>query len=154
MCEFFEVPCESVDASPQLANPLSDLTDPLFLAPDAGAVELAVAARDAYRTEEINHFEKRRISDTEVEIQPSDASTAGRDIVLVDDSIATGLTIATAIEQFEEPNSVFVTCVHHLLVGNARTKIETAGVEAMYATDTIERSVSTVSAVPVIAARL
>lgn len=135
-------------------NHSPELTDPLFLSPDAGGVDLAGGARDAFGVGEIDHFEKRRISDTEVVIQPSDANTAARDIVIVDDCIATGSTIAAAINQFEDPNLIFITCVHPLFVGNARTKIENADIEALYATDTIERTVSTVSAAPAIAEQL
>jgi ribose-phosphate pyrophosphokinase len=46
---------------------------------------------------------------------------------------------------------VFVTCVHPLLVGNARSKLAAAGVEAVYGTDTVERDVSRVSVAPVVA---
>jgi ribose-phosphate pyrophosphokinase len=46
---------------------------------------------------------------------------------------------------------VFVACVHPVLAGNARTKLARAGVEAVYATDTIERAASEVSVAPAIA---
>ena len=152
--DFFDVPCSSVDAAGRLAEPLPELSDPLFLSPDAGAVDLAETVRDAYGGGEVDYFEKIRHSDTDVEIQPSDAATAGRDVVLVDDIVATGSTMSTAIEQLSDPARVFVTCVHPMLAANARTKLATAGVEAVYGTDTIERAVSAVSAAPAIAESL
>jgi ribose-phosphate pyrophosphokinase len=154
VADFFEVPCEAVDAGGRLAEPLPVLSDPLFLSPDAGAVDLAETVRDAYGSGEADYFEKRRITDSEVEISPSDADTADRDVVLVDDIVATGSTMSTAIAQLEAPARVFVTCVHPLLVTNARTKLATSGVDDVYGTDTLERAVSAVSVAPVLAERL
>jgi len=154
VCDFFEVPCEAVDAAARLADPLEGLADPLFLSPDEGAVGLAETVRDAYGEGETDYFEKRRVSDTEVEVSPGDATTAGRDVVLADDIIATGSTMSTAIEQLSAPERVFVTCVHPMLADGARTRLANAGATAVYGTDTIERAVSAVSAAPAIAALL
>jgi ribose-phosphate pyrophosphokinase len=154
VCDFFEVPCEVVDAADRLAEPLPDLSEPLFLSPDAGAIDLAETVRDAYGTGETDYFEKHRVSDTEVEIQPSDADTTGRDVVLIDDIIATGSTMSSAIAQLDDTARVFVTCIHPMLAANARTKLANAGVDAIYGTDTIERGVSAVSAAPAIAEQL
>lgn len=154
VCKFFDVPCEFVEAAPQLAEPLPALESPLFLAPDASALDMAVSVRDAYGAGETDYFEKRRLSDTEVEIQPKDAETSGRDIVLVDDIIATGSTMSTAISQLDVPARVFVACVHPMLAASARTKLANAGVDAVYGTDTIERAVSAVSVAPLLADRL
>ena len=154
VCDFFDVPCLAVDAAGRLAEPLPELVDPLFLSPDAGAIDLAETVRDAYGGGETDYFEKVRHSDTDVEVRPSDADTAGRDVVLVDDIVATGSTMSTAIAQLSGPDRVFVTCVHPTLAANARTKLATAGVEAVYGTDTIERAVSAVSVAPAIAGEL
>ncbi len=151
VCDFFDVPCRAVDAAAELAAPLGDLADPLFLSPDAGAVALAETVRDAHGAGETDYFEKRRVSDTEVEITPSDAATAGRDVVLVDDIVATGSTMSTAIQQLDAPASVVVACVHPMLADGARTRLANAGVGAIYGTDTVERAVSAVSAAPPIA---
>lgn len=154
VCDFFETPCTVVDAAGRLAEPLPSLSEPLFLSPDASAVDLAEAVRDAYGAGEADYFEKDRHSDTDVEIRPSDANTANRDVVLVDDIIATGSTMSMAIAQLSEPTRVFVTCVHPMLAANARSKLATAGVDAVYGTDTIERAVSAVSVAPALAAKL
>jgi ribose-phosphate pyrophosphokinase len=152
--DFFDVPCSSIDAAGRLAAPLPTLSDPLFLSPDSGAIELAEAVRDAYGTGGTDYFEKVRHSDTAVEIKPSDASTTDRDVVLIDDIVATGSTMSTAIAQLSGPDRVFVTCVHPMLAANARTKLANAGVDAVYGTDTIERAVSAVSVAPAIAEEL
>jgi len=158
ICEFFDVPAEPVDAAGRLADPLpDDLTDPLFLSPDEGAVDIAAAVRDAYGAGETDYFEKDRDYDTGgVEITPSDADVGNRDVVLADDIIATGSTMSEAVAVLNDRGAgrVFVSCVHPMLASNALTKLESAGVERVYGTDTIERAVSAVSAAPAVADEL
>jgi ribose-phosphate pyrophosphokinase len=156
VCEFFDVPATAVDAAGRLATPLGDLDDPLFLAPDEGAIDLARTVRDAYGRGDTDHFAKTRHSGEEVEIEPRTAAVADRDVVLVDDIIATGSTMSESVAVLDDHGaaSVTVTCVHPLLAGNASLKLARAGVAAVYGTDTIERPVSTVSVAPTIAAAL
>ncbi|MFB6106605.1 MAG: ribose-phosphate diphosphokinase [Halobacteriaceae archaeon] len=153
VCDYFDVPATPVDAAPLLADPLPDLADPLFLSPDAGAVDVATSVRDGYGTGTVDHFEKERRSATEVQVTPGDVRVAGRDVVVVDDVVATGSTLSEAIAALRDrdPARVFVAVVHPLLAANARTKLERAGVDAVYGTDTIERDVSAVTVAPAVA---
>jgi ribose-phosphate pyrophosphokinase len=155
VADFFSVPVDHVDAAGVLADPLpADLTSPVFLSPDAGAIDLAETTRDAFGDGAVDYFEKERDYDTgDVAITPSEVDVAGRDVVVVDDIIATGSTMseAIAILQDRDPKRVFVATVHPLLVGNAQTKLANAGVEAVLGTDTIERAVSRTSVAPAIA---
>ncbi|MFB1065607.1 ribose-phosphate diphosphokinase [Natrinema sp. H-ect4] len=157
VCEFFEPTATAVDAAGRLAEPLpDDLVEPVFLSPDAGAIDLAETVRDTAGAGETDYFEKTRHSGTDVEISPSDVDVADRDVVVVDDIIATGSTMSEAVDVLQQRNvgRVFVTCVHPLLARNAVTKLSRAGVEAIYGTDTIERGVSTVSVAPTLARHL
>lgn len=157
VCEFFDVPAQAIDAAARLADPLpADLTNPLFLAPDGGAVDLAETVRDAYGVGDTDHFEKTRLSGSEVEMAPSQVDVAGSDVVLTDDIVATGSTMSEAIGHLQDQNvgRVFVTCVHPLLARSARTRLARAGVDAVYGTDTVEREVSEVSVAPTLADRL
>jgi ribose-phosphate pyrophosphokinase len=150
----FGVPAETVDACPRLAEPLpDDLSDPLFLAPDDGAIRLAASVRDAYGRGDTDYFEKTRLSGTEVTIEPSDAVVEGRDVVVVDDIVATGSTMSEAIALLRERGAerVLAACIHPVLARSARTRLARAGVEAVVGTDTVERAVSAVSAAPVVA---
>jgi ribose-phosphate pyrophosphokinase len=154
VADFFEVPTTVVDASDRLAEPLpAELADPLFLSPDAGAIDLAVSVRDAHGRGAVDHFEKTRHSGSEVSVVPSDAAVTDRDVVVVDDIVATGSTMSESVDVLigRGADRVFVACVHPVLAGNARTELAHAGVEAVYATDTIERAVSEVSVAPAIA---
>jgi ribose-phosphate pyrophosphokinase len=153
VCDFFEVLAEPLDAAGRLADPLpADLDDPVFLSPDEGALDIAETARAAYGAGDVDYFEKTRHSGTEVELTPSDADVSGRDVVVTDDIIATGSTMAGAVEILTDRGAsrAFVTCVHPMLAADASAKLSRAGVEAIYGTDTIERPVSAVSVAPVI----
>lgn len=156
--DFFDVPCEVVDGAPLLADPLpEDLMEPLFLAPDEGATDLASTVRDAYGTGETDYFQKSRDRTTgSVELHPSETDASGRDVVVTDDIIATGSTMSKAVEHLRADGvgRVFAVCVHPMLADAARTKLAVSGVETVFGTDTIERSVTTVSVAPAIAAAL
>lgn len=154
VCEFFDVPAAPVDAAARLADPLPvDLEEPLFLAPDDGAVDLAETVRDSYGRGAVDYFEKTRLSGSEIELTPSDAAPAGRDVVVTDDIVATGSTTSEAVAILDERGAdrVYVAAVHAVLARDALTKLHRAGVESVVATDTVERPVSTVSAAPVVA---
>lgn len=152
--DHFDVPTEAVDAAPRLADPVpKDLKEPLFLAPDRNATDLAETVRDTFGRGDVDAFDKVRYSSTEVDVQPRDAEVTGRDVILVDDIIATGSTMSEAIAVLDDRDAerVFVTCVHPVLAKNAVLKLSSAGVESIYGTDTVERPVSDVSAAPAIA---
>ncbi|WP_411965128.1 ribose-phosphate diphosphokinase [Haloferax sp. YSMS24] len=153
VADFFDAPVDIVDAAGQLAEPLSDLHDPLFLSPDDGAIDIAETVRDAYGDGETDYFEKKRKSGTDVEITPSETDFEGRDVVITDDIIATGTTMSKAVAVLTAggANRVFCATVHPLLARNARTKLFRAGIERIVGTDTIEREVSAVSVAPVVA---
>ena len=155
VADFFDAPVDHVDAAGVLAEPLpADLESPVFLSPDEGAIEIAETVRDAHGAGAVDFFEKDRDYDTgEVSITPSEVAVADRDVIVVDDIIATGSTMSEsiAILQDRDPNRVFVATVHPLLVGNAQSKLANAGVEAVLGTDTIERSVSRTTVAPAIA---
>ncbi|CCQ32852.1 Ribose-phosphate pyrophosphokinase protein [Halorhabdus tiamatea SARL4B] len=152
--DYFDVPAEPIDAAPQLAEPLpDDLSDPVFLGPDEDAVWLAESVQETYGEGVVDNFEKIRHSATEVEMRADDKDFTGRDVVLVDDMIATGGTMSEAVRLIskQDTDRVYVSCVHPLLVDNALSKLSRAGVKSLYATDTIDRSISRVSAAPPIA---
>lgn len=155
VADFYDVPVETVDAASVLAEPLpTDLADPLFLAPDEGAIRIAETVRDAYGTGETDYFEKHRDRDTgEIEVSPSDAHVEGRDVVVVDDIVATGSTMSESVAVLNDRGAarVLAACVHPMLAANAVTKLRGAGVDRIVGSDTLERGCSVVSVAPVLA---
>jgi ribose-phosphate pyrophosphokinase len=155
--DFFDVPFETVDATPLLADPLPAIENPLFLAPDEGATDLARGVRDAYGAGTTDYFEKTRDYDTgEVHVAPAGTDPTGRAVVLVDDIVATGATMSAAIDRLYERDAaaVYVACLHPVFADNARAKLAEAGVAGLWATDTVERPISDVSVAPALAEKL
>lgn len=151
--EHFQASAEAVSAVDALAGGLALESDtPLIVAPDQGARPLANQLADAIGRGTVDHFEKERVDDAAVEISTTDTDVSGREVVLIDDTIATGGTIATATKALFDggAETVSVACVHPLLVGDAYTRLKRAGVEQIVGTDTIERTVSKVSAAPAV----
>ncbi|MGQ3329655.1 ribose-phosphate diphosphokinase [Halorubrum sp. FL23] len=155
VADFYDVPVETVDAASVLAEPLpAALDDPLFLAPDEGAVGIAETVRDAYGAGDTDYFEKHRDRETgAVAVSPSDASVEGRDVVVVDDIVATGSTMSESVAVLNDRGAarVLAACVHPMLAANAVTKLRGAGVDRIVGSDTLERGCSVVSVAPVLA---
>jgi len=127
----------------------------VILAPDKGAKELAASAAKEMGIE-YDHLEKKRISGDTVEVSPKNLDARGRDVVILDDIISTGGTMAEAVRMLREQGAldVYVACIHPVLAGSAVNKLYHSGVKDLIATDTIERAVSRVTVAPMLAQAL
>jgi len=103
-----------------------------------------------------DYLQKTRLSGTEVRMAPKEIDVRDRDVVIFDDMIATGGTMATAIEMLRAQGAarVYLAAVHPVLTGSAVLKLYRSGVEGVLATDTLDKGVSTVSVAPIIARAL
>ncbi len=149
-------PCEAVDlnAAPELGNYIDgmELRETTILAPDDGALNLVRSAAEP-RGLHYDYLEKTRLSGEEVKIAPKNLDITGRDVVIMDDIISTGGTIAEAIKLLKAQGvrDVYVACVHPVFAHNAYLKLHDAGVREVIATDTLERALSKGSGAPAIA---
>jgi ribose-phosphate pyrophosphokinase len=132
-----------------------NLDNPLILAPDEGAMVFAeqVASVGGW---EYDHLEKTRLSGIEVRMTPRQLSAATRSVVIVDDIISTGGTIATAAAMLYQQGAkdVFTACVHGVFTGGAYVRLMATGIRDVICSDTIERSCSRISAADRIAEAL
>ena len=101
-------------------------------------------------------LQKRRISGSEVEIKHKSLDVDGKNVIIVDDIISTGGTIATATKILKSQNAkdVFVACIHGIFAQNAVLRMLKAGVRDIFATDTVPSAFSRVSVAPAIASAL
>lgn len=124
---------------------------PLLIAPDEGATTLVRDVSQAMGCE-FDVLVKKRVTSEHVAIQRKMVHADGHDVVVVDDMISTGGTVAEAIKLLREQGTrqVHVACIHPVLSLNARLRLYRAGVDSIIATDTIEKAESVVSVAPLI----
>ena len=152
--DFFSVPAKDISIASAIGGYIGDLhlKNPLVLAPDEGAIAFAtdVAAVGGW---DCDHLEKTRLSGEEVRIAPKTIDSAGRDVVIVDDIISTGGTLATAACMLREQGaaSIHAACVHGVLTSGAYTRLRAAGVSSVVSSDTYENASSFISAANAIA---
>lgn len=155
--DYFRCDAFDIDASYLLGDYLASLglQNPLIVAPDRGAVDIAEKASESSGIE-FDYLEKTRLSGDRVSIKTKQMDVGGRDVVLIDDMIATGGTMAESIRILREQNAhdVYLICVHPVLARNAVLRLFNAGVRDLLATDTIEKSQSCISVASLIASEL
>jgi ribose-phosphate pyrophosphokinase len=131
---------------------MTNLEDPLVLAPDDGAWEFAqdVASFGGW---DCNYFEKTRLSGFEVKMMSDHLDARGRDCIIVDDIIATGGSMATAAHMLKEEGATSVRAVgvHGVFASGGYVKLMRAGLADIVSSDTIERACSKITASTVIA---
>lgn len=154
--EHFLVPTENVSIAPEVGRYLADRGgDPLVLSPDDGAARFAaeVAAVGGFATD---YLDKTRLSGDRVEIRPKSLPVDGREVVIVDDIISTGGTLAAAARMLldQGASSVRAACVHGVFAGGALLHLASAGIGEVACSDTIERANSFITAADRIAAAL
>lgn len=154
-----EFPCPATDlnAAPAVGDYIQGmgLKNPVLLAPDDGALSLVKSAAMP-KGLHYDYLEKTRLSGDQVMIAPKSLDITGRDVVLLDDIVSTGGTIAEAVKLLKTNGvrDVYVGCIHPVLVRNAILKLHKAGIKAVISTDTLEKATSMVSASSVIAQAL
>ncbi|HDZ35447.1 MAG TPA: ribose-phosphate diphosphokinase [Thermococcus sp.] len=124
------------------------LGEGVVLAPDKGARERAKAVAEKLGLE-YSHFEKKRISPTEVEMRPVDIDVKGKNVLIVDDIISTGGTMIRAANLLREMGAgkVFVAATHGVFAEGAIERVSKA-VDELAVTNTIPTPVSRISIVP------
>lgn len=99
---------------------------------------------------------KIRRGDHQVDIALPDVAFAGRQVVLLDDMISTGHTIAQAARRLlaAGASSVDVAVTHALFVPEAAQVMQAAGVHAIWSTDCIPHESNAISMAPLLAQAL
>jgi len=154
----FNVPTKNLSAITSLAEHFKSqgLDGAFSLSPDKGAIGLAEEA-DRVLGGGYGWLKKERDRYTgEIQVEEKILNVDGRDVVVFDDIISTGGTIARAIKMLKSQGTrrVYAACVHPLMIAEAKTRIIESGAEEIVGTDSIPSSVRTVSLAPLIAEAL
>jgi ribose-phosphate pyrophosphokinase len=138
---FFRGPVDNLSAVPVIAATLQrhPPLDAVIVAPDLGAVRMA----NRYATTlglPVAVCHKQRLGATEVRVARVTGDVAGRRCVVVDDMISTGGTIVESMRALADagalPNTI-VAATHAVFAPGALEKLETAGVDELFVSDTI-----------------
>ena len=151
---FFNVKAEICDGVPAIAEYFKGKVDAV-VAPDKGAVHMAEEAASVIGCG-YDYFEKTRISGSEVRMEIKSMEVENKRILILDDIISTGGTMAKAVELLKKQGAekIYAACIHGLFIGNADERIIEAGCDELIASDTIESAYSKISVAEEVASLL
>lgn len=144
----------NLDAIPLLVDYMKvRMKNPVVIAPDTGSLSMAKHASELLGCN-FDHIKKKRISGEEVIIESKTLDVKGKDVLILDDIISTGDTIAKVADFAREwkPKSVSVGCIHALFTNGM--DVFTGKLDRMISTNTVESPVSKVNVGPLIAREL
>jgi len=147
---YFQTKALNVSSMAQIGRWLKDqnLTNPLIVSPDLGAIDRAKEVTSNIGYGDYDYLEKKRdIATGAATTREKTIDAADRDVVIIDDIISTGGTIANAAKIAKRAGArrVIAACTHALLVGDSRKRMTEAGVDQIVGTDTVESDVSLIS---------
>ena len=95
----------------------------------------------------MDQLSKKRTGDWDVDMIAKQLRVQGRDVIVLDDIISTGGTMAKAIELCKKAGAkrVFAAATHGLFIGSAMQKMTNAGVDYIVTTDSVKNETSEVS---------
>jgi ribose-phosphate pyrophosphokinase len=142
------------------AAPLGDylvrhLDRPLLLGPDRESRQWVAAMAEAHGLD-YAVAEKDRLGDREVAIRLPGIDPRGRNLVLVDDVISTGHTLAATAEALRPlgSRSITVLVTHGLFVDGALERLAAAGVDRVWSSDSVPHPTNRMALAPILAQAL
>lgn len=153
--DHFGCPGKDLKAAKSIAEYFKDKNIDIVISPDIGAAGRAKDVGEAMGVD-YDHLEKTRLSGTEVVIKPAKSNVKGKNVLIVDDIIATGSTIITATAQLKQAGakSVTVACTHGVFTNNALERLTGSSLDGVLSCNTLENEVSHISVAKLIATEL
>ena len=147
---FFDIPVDNLHAEPVHSEYFAkkNLEDLVLVSPDVGNVKRAGVYASRLGGE-LAIIHKRRIDGAKVEIGEIIGSVEGHTVLMMDDMITTGGTIAGAAELCMQRGAkrVLVGATHAVLCGAAQDQLNRAPIEEIVVTDTIPTPQSKMDAI-------
>lgn len=112
------------------------MKNPFVIGPDLEAGEMSDRAAERLKSSSEAIY-KTRIGDREVQMKDV-IDVEGKEVILLDDIVSTGITMIKAIQQLRgKAKKIVVACVHGVFAEGALGKIKKAGSKSVYACDTM-----------------
>lgn len=140
---FFDIPVDHLLAFPVLSKYFERFNsgELVVVTPDVGGIKLARNYSKKLGVK-LAVVDKRRIGPEETEVGFVIGDVADKDVVMVDDLIATGGSIAQAANVLKEKGAkdIYVGATHPVFCGSAIEKLSAAPIKEIVVTDTIPLS--------------
>jgi len=137
---FFDIPLDHLYAMTTFVDHLTKMKIPnlTVVSPDVGGIKTARAYSKKLKAS-LAIVDKRRIDDKKTEVMNIMGEVTGRNVVLVDDIIATGGSIMEAAQAVKNAGAldVYAAISHPVLCGNAVERLSKSCVKKLLTTDTI-----------------
>lgn len=151
----FRIPVEDLSAIPLLAEYFKTeglVENPFSLSMGKKALNVAAEANSVLKGGFDFISTKRDVVTGKVTLEDKDLPVKNRDVIIFDDIISSGGTMAKAVKLVKSKGArkVYAACVHPLLMGDAQKRILENGAEEIIGTDSIPTPISKVSIAPLI----
>ncbi|MHC4378598.1 MAG: ribose-phosphate diphosphokinase [Planctomycetota bacterium] len=138
---FYDIPVDHLYAKPVLMDRIEQLglDNPVVVSPDVGGIKMARAYAKALDNADLAIVDKRRISGSEVAQEHVIGEVEGRNVVIVDDMISTGGSIAGAAKVVRNHGAkqIILAVSHAVLCGPAVERLNDCPADKILATDSI-----------------
>jgi ribose-phosphate pyrophosphokinase len=157
--KMLKIPIEDLSAIPLLAEYFKErglVRNPLSLSLGKKAVSIAMEANAVLKGGYDYVSTKRDVRTGNVTLEDKKLPVKNRDVIVFDDIISSGGTMAKAVKAAKDQGAtkVYAACVHPLLTDDSQEKILENGAEEIIGTDCVRSPVSKVSVAPLIAKAL
>jgi len=140
---FFDIPVDHLYANAVLVKYFQEkgIQDLVVASPDIGSSKMAWSYCKRLNGR-LAMVEKRRVSPEETQVQFVIGDVEGKNVILVDDVISTGGSIAEAARVLRDKGakSIYLCATHPVLAANAVERLRKADVTEIVVTDTIPLS--------------
>ena len=137
---FFDIPVDNLHAEPVLSQHFAGLKlkGLTLVSPDHGNAKRAHTYADRLGGD-LAVIDKRRTSGTDIKVGHVIGSVKGRDVLMMDDMIATAGTVCEAARLCKDEGAVriFVGATHGVLCGPAAERLAEAPIDEVVITDTV-----------------
>ena len=137
---FFDIPVDHLYARPVLLRHIRSLKleNLVCASPDLGSMKMAIGYSNFLGTG-VASCHKQRTGNTEVKINAVVGDVAGKNVLIVDDLIASGGSLAEACRVLKNAGAldIYVCATHAVMCGDAFTTLGNAPIEQVIVTDTI-----------------
>ena len=139
---FFDIPVDHLYAAPVFMEHFGklDLTEYAVVAPDLGSVKMARAYANRLGVP-LAIVEKRRPKANDLEVMNviGASEVSGRNLLMIDDMIDTGMTLIKAAEKLRDAGArdIYACATHGVFSGGAPRKLEESVLSGVIVTDTV-----------------